>query len=141
MSFKDEIYSYLSGHRRIIAAVGDRIYPHVAPSSAELPFIVWQRISSTGFRHMTASAGLTRELVQFSCWASTPESLETVSEALREALDGMTNFWLGGEDVRSATLVNEIDSFEPATDGGEEGDYRTILDVEFTHTRSVPTFA
>lgn len=89
MSLGTSIYSALSVDAALLALVSTRIYKITAPQGTAAPYIVWQGIGSDpGITH-SGPAGAIERMVQFACFAATPEAATAVREALVAALDGV----------------------------------------------------
>jgi hypothetical protein len=108
------------------------------------PYITIIKISDIPEHHMTAAAGLTVSRVQIDCWETSRHKAETLSTAVREALDGRPGGTLGDQNVIVRMLhldagPSELD--EPPTDEGADGEYRDMMEFLVGYTQSVPTFA
>jgi hypothetical protein len=55
----------------IVALVDNRIYFNKAPQAPQAPYMVYSLISGAPETYLADSAGLTRKVVQLSCYAST----------------------------------------------------------------------
>lgn len=141
MSFKSDLWTYLTQDVGLSALVGDRIYPRFAPSSAVRPFIIYSRIASTSVHHLgTASiqpSGLMRDMVQFDIYGETETSANDVKEALQDVLNGQ-ELVMGNTLVRRCFLSNEMDGFEAPTDGTNDSEYRETVEFLFWYFRSSP---
>lgn len=143
MTFKDDLYEHLSTDAGIIAEVSTRIFFGIAPTSTAFPYITLERIASPGHNHMLASSAIANPLFQFDCWALTSVKRETVSEAVREALDGLRGVKIGTNDttdIRRVFVDNQSDSTEDPREGTEDRIFRTRMDITIWYVRSVPTF-
>jgi len=119
--------------------VAARIYPGQAPQDAALPYIVFNRISSERFPHMTSPSGLARARVQFDVYASSQLEAEDVRNALRLWLDGYDKAMGSANlDVRLVTLENEADDLLPPQDASDTGNFNIIMDFFFTYAESIP---
>lgn len=141
MSFKSDLYDYITADAGVSALISDRLYAGYAPeSTATEPYIVSSRISSEGTNHMEAASKVAVDTWQFDIWASTDESREAVSEALREALDGFSGTMGTATEIRRILIKNQLDTIVTPTDGTQFPKYRTVQDYDFIYNRSVPTF-
>ncbi|MCP5017108.1 MAG: DUF3168 domain-containing protein [Ketobacter sp.] len=140
MTIESAIYSHLSTKSSITALVSDRIYPQIAPNSAEYPFITYNIVTEDHDHSMGGATGLANLILQLDVWASTVPTQVSLSEALRNALDGFKGL-MGSEDldIRNCFLQNRASFFEPRTEGKEIPDYRTTLDFSIWHVETVPT--
>lgn len=141
MSFKSDLWTYLTQNTDLSAAVGDRIYPGFAPSSAARPFIIYSRISSDSTHHLgTASiapGGLMRDVMQFDIYAETESAANEVKEILQDVLNGQ-EMVMGGTQIRRVFLSNETDGMEPPSDGTNDAEYRETMEFVFWYLRPTP---
>jgi hypothetical protein len=138
MSFKSDLWTWLAANTEIAAAVGSRIYPVFAPTSAARPFIVYSRISSDSIHRMGTGSlptnGMMRDVIQFDIYAESEFSANTIKEMLQEQLDGQT-IDMGNTKVRRIFLSNETDGVETPSDGTNDGEYRETMDFTFWYLR------
>lgn len=90
--------------------LGFRVYPIVAPVSASLPFVTYQRSLIERNQTLNLPVGVPRVSVELSTYAATYEAAREVADALRANLDG----WSGsayGVDVKHVALESERDGF------------------------------
>lgn len=142
MTFRSDLYEYLDADSGLEAIVGARIYPHQAPTDAQLPYITFAQVANPSTHHFGAAAAIASPTIQFDCWATTDVQLESITEALRDALDGIrhTNVGSGPTQFLSVMIEGQIDDIEQPTDGSEDSVYRSSVDVIIWYQRSVPTF-
>ena len=90
--------------------LGFRVYPIVAPVSASLPFVIYQRAVIERNQTLSLPVGVPRVSVQVDTYAATYEQAREIADALRANLDG----WTGsayGVDVKHIALDTERDGF------------------------------
>lgn len=87
MTFEARIASYLA-HSSITALVGTRAGPVSAGEQPDLPYVAWQRISTTPDETHDVGSTLEEIVVQFSIFASTYASAVTIRRALRSVIEG-----------------------------------------------------
>lgn len=133
-SIKAALYTYLSTHPALVPVVGTHIYPLVAPTSITQPYVTMQRLMHVNDRHMVGVTDLAHLTLQLDSWALTSCEAEQVTEALRQALDGYRGS-MAGVAVEYCAVINEFDSYEPPTDGSEQGIFHTAMDLEMWHRR------
>lgn len=133
-SIKTALYQYLSTHPAMITVVGTHIFPFMAPTSVAQPYITMQRLTHLNDRHMVGVTDLAHLTMQLDSWALSSCDLEAVTEALRQALDGYRGN-MAGVPVEYCAVMNEFDTYEPPTDGSEQGIFHTAMDVEMWHRR------
>lgn len=90
--------------------VGFRVFPIIAPVSAGLPFILYQRSTIERSQTLANPMGVPRVSVQLDTYAATYEQAREVADLLRQNLDG----WVGeaySVEVRHIALDTERDGF------------------------------
>jgi hypothetical protein len=90
--------------------LGYRTYPVLAPMSAALPFVTYQRSLIERNQTLNLPVGVPRVSVEMATYAATYEAAREVADALRSALDG----WSGsayGVEVKHVALETERDGF------------------------------
>jgi hypothetical protein len=90
--------------------VGFRVYPIIAPVSASLPFLVYQRSVIERNQTLSVPVGVPRVSLQLDTYAATYEQGREIADALRANLDG----WGGsayGVEVKRVSLESERDGF------------------------------
>jgi hypothetical protein len=87
-----------------------RVYPIMAPVSAALPFVIYQRSVIERNQTLSVPVGVPRVSVQVDTYAATYEAAREIADAMRANLDG----WTGsayGVDVKHVALESERDGF------------------------------
>lgn len=140
MTIERAIASYLRGKPSITGLVGDDIYPEVAPDKAPYPFITYTIISESHDHAMSGATGLAQVTVQLDVWTSTFADRVSVSEAIRNALDGFRGS-MGAEnlEVRNCFFSSRSTSTERELEGKGQPIHRATLDFSIWHVESVPT--
>lgn len=124
---KAAIYSWFVAQSSLNALVGTRLYPLLAPATAPLPYITFQRIGEQTEAHLTGLAGLTNAQYQFDVWGKTPAESETVLLAFQQAAD-MYRGLMSTVPIRQLTITTIIDGLEDPSEGLTQGIWRhTIL--------------
>lgn len=113
----------------ITAQVGTRIYPTIAPASATPPYAVFHRIGYLEHAGINQQMGLYEAPIQIDIWGNSSLQVENAFLAFQGVLDGYQGLW-GSVDIRDARITSVIDGFEAPTDGLEDGDYRTIINMD-----------
>ena len=90
--------------------VGFRVFPIIAPVSAQLPFILYQRSTIERNQTLSVPAGVPRVSMQIDTYAATYEEAREIADALRANLDGWTGSAYGVE-VKHIALDTERDGF------------------------------
>lgn len=126
---KAGLYSFLTGNSTITDQVGTRIYPTIAPASAIYPYAVYTRIGFQEHAGVNQQTGLYEEPLQIDIWGSSSLQVDTAFRAFQSVLDGYQGVW-GTIDVRDARITSVLDSFEAPSEGLEDGEYRTIINMD-----------
>lgn len=130
MAFKSPeaaIRSALVADAAVTAIIGSKVYPVLAPATADLPFVTWRRISVQRQQSLAGPIGMPTVLLSVDLFAETYEGVRELADAVRKCLDG----WGGTvNDVRVAnvSLTNEADGF--VTLAG--GDLPPVYTVQLT---------
>lgn len=137
---EDGIYSYLSGQTALTDVVSTRIYPHVAPTSAKLPYLVFQEIEGSHREHMTAASGLANVLLQVTAYAETEVSLRATCNAVRGELLGHRAGTWGSTAVKAVLSEGDFMQTLPPEHGEEQGVFQGVMQFRVWYRESVPTF-
>jgi hypothetical protein len=111
----------------VAAIVGTKVYPVLAPASADLPFITWRRISVGRQQSLSGPVGMPTVSLSVDLFAETYEATRELADAVRLCLDG----WGGTTNnvrVANVSLTNEADGF--VTLAG--GDLPPVYTVQMT---------
>lgn len=143
MNLKENVHDWLASIGGVTDAVAAAdIYIEVADSGATVPYITIAQISTDHEHHMGGASGLAQARMQIDVWADSETNRNTVSEALRDAFDGYSGTM--GDDsvnVRSVFLAEEAETYEPPTDGSQQGVYRNRMDFTIWYVESVPSLS
>lgn len=125
----------LRAESTISALVGTRVYPHHAPQTAALPYIVVTQMASNENLTMDGSTGLRMVEFEVDCKADRATESRTLSKTVRTFIDDYSG--TAGNETIDAVLVNdESTQYEPPSDGSDRGIYTTILDLMIQYTPS-----
>lgn len=114
------------------------VYPGYAPQTASRPYVVYHRIDDVPTRTQQGSCGLSEALYQLNVVADNADQAFTLSEAIREDLDGLQNVTVGGVDVRRVSLKDERDS-TILFDSSQDETYEVQMDfIVFYKKSSTP---
>jgi len=100
----------LVGATAVTSIVGTRIYPVLAPASADLPFVTWRRQAIRREQTLSVPMGVPRVSVEYSIYGTTYEQARETADAMRVVLDG----YGGTADnvtVKQTSLEDESDDF------------------------------
>lgn len=118
-----------------LAEVTGGCYPGYAPQSASKPYVVYERLDDRPFRQMSGSCGLAEATYQVTVYADDADSAFTVSEAIREDLDGLQGVTVAGVPVRRISLKNERDA-TILFNSSQDETYEVYMDFMIFYTRS-----
>ena len=95
MSIITDLYDTLNANAGVRAIVGQatspqesRIYASHAPESATVPLITYDRISGTRIDTIPGVGDMESQLIQINCVDTTPNSAQTLADAVYSALEG-----------------------------------------------------
>jgi hypothetical protein len=114
--------------------IGDRFYARYAPQGAPKPYVTARRISSRPEGHLGGGAQMFADRWQLETWATTVEQCESVTDALRVALDGFRGL-SADTYIGACLLLNEVDDADTGQDGSEAKTHWTAMDFEVWHRR------
>lgn len=113
------LYRSLVCDPMVARLIGFRVFPLLAPASADVPFVVYER--TTVERNATlgsiASVGVPRVTIQFTFYGVTYAACRELADSVRSVLDGRGETSYGTE-VKRAVLENESDGLAQL-EGGE----------------------
>ncbi len=131
MSLEAALAQYWQQATELHSLVGTHIYPIMARQTAELPYLTWQRLSWIPTYHMTGRSNLMECTIQVDIWARTSVEAEKLAEALLTITDAQYQGDLPpGIDIRSMTILNDIDVPESPDDGGQLGVFHRAIDLD-----------
>lgn len=115
MSLGVSIYSVLSGESTITDLVSTRIFPVVAPASANFPLIVYEKLShDVGYSHDSGDDGIYSAVYRFNVIAETYADAVEIQDTLRTFLSGKEGTF-GTNDVSLIRLIGESDGYDHTT--------------------------
>lgn len=137
MSLKQALFQVLRDNAPVAAIVVDRIYPGVAPLGAPLPYITYQRISSTHERHMTGRSGVAHPRMQINCWSTSGITLEDLVDKVRLKLDRFAGpMGAIALQVFGSYLDNIRDDQVIPKDGSEQVHHRASMEFIIWHVET-----
>jgi len=111
------------------------VYTGYAPQSASLPYVVFHRVDDMTTRTMAGSCGLSEATYQVNVLAENADAAFTVSEAIREDLDGLQGVTVSGINVRRVSLKNERDS-SILFNSSQDETYEVQMDFQIFYLKS-----
>lgn len=136
---RDELFTFLTGNAGISAIISARMSPQSAPQGAAFPNITFFRVSNDHFHNFAGAEGLVQQIFQIDCRDTDQTIVDSLADAVREALDGFLSKLMGAIFVKSIHLLDERDRFEPPSDAGQEGVYVNSMDFRISHDETIPT--
>lgn len=111
MSYPEKVIrSQLIGDSTLSPFIGSRVYPMVAPQSAELPWICFRRSGISREQTMGSPMGTPTVSLELQVFAGTYEDAREIANAVRLVLDGFS----GSQDnvnIQQTSLESESDDF------------------------------
>jgi len=105
------ISTVLLSNPAVAAVIGTRIYPVLAPASADLPFATWRRSGVQRQQTLSGPMGMPTVLLSIELFAITYEAVRDLADRVRLALDGYGGSPSDSVLVNNVSLDNEIDGF------------------------------
>lgn len=110
------LFGRLTSHTAVSSLVGSRVYPHVAPSGAALPLIIYERTAVERPQALSGNVGNPLVTLQLTTHGTSYTSVKQIARAVRLAVDGWTGT-TAGVTIQRSTLMSESDGVEmPADD-------------------------
>lgn len=107
MIIEEALFFHLTVDPDVSALVGTRVYPLVAPQDADLPLLVYQRISTPRVRSHSGPSGLAYPRFQITARATSVSQLRDLANKVRIALDGFKGVMGGGSGVNVGASFQE----------------------------------
>lgn len=118
------IYNILSTDADLTAAIGAKIYPVVAPQTAEPVFVVYNQISSNNIRTKDDPFPMTNYLVQVDTYSESALEAAEVNELVKKALSRKTGEF-ANICIFATTIETEMDGYS-----GDDEVFRKTLRFE-----------
>lgn len=85
----------------IVGTNPPRIYRHgAAPQNTDKPYITWQLISGVPENNLSDLPPVDRQSVQVDCWHQTDSGIETLADAVRDAIEPVAHMTAAITDLR-----------------------------------------
>ena len=113
--------AHIAGTAGVIAAIGARLFPDVAPSNAAVPYAVYTVTDENRNRHLRDESGFRRTTVEFRCHGATRSSAMSAAQAIIDSIgSGFTGTW-ATKTVPLANWSDEPWSYNPPLLGDDGG--------------------
>lgn len=113
MTHGEHIFAALSTNPAVIALVGTRVFPNVAPADAEVPFIVYRVWRDVAIRQLAGgTADLMHGTVQVDAYSRTYDEAHAVAAAAETVLDGYDAAAFASQFVNSRDLYEDETKLE-----------------------------
>lgn len=108
MSLRAGLVAHLKADTALAALVSDRIYHEGMPQDVQYPAVAYAKTSAERFPTLSGYTSLQKARVSIDVWASTSTDAIAVAEAVKAALDGVTDF-LGTQSIQICTFESDAD--------------------------------
>lgn len=115
------------------------VFPLHVPRQVSLPAYTYQRIYSERPYRLSGQAGLNQARYQFTSWSLNYDDCVSMSESLRNVLQGYAGLMGGSVQVQMASLNNQFDSYDPAINASDRGAFARMDEYFITYVESYPS--
>ncbi len=136
MTIRADLRFYLLANVAIAAVVGTRVYVTHAAQKAARPYLVIHMIDGGHIHDLDGGGGYAFPRLQINCVADDSLDVETLSDVLREQMQGFVGRW-DATEVGVALLDGETDLLGNPHDAGESGIQVIAHDYIVGHEESV----
>jgi hypothetical protein len=83
------VYQILTQAPAVYSLVSDRIYRHgsIPHDSAISPYVTWQLVTGTPENTLSETPSMDRNTLQIDCWSLGDAQVETLAQAVRDAIE------------------------------------------------------
>lgn len=78
---------WLEADPDIQSAVGDKIFPNVAPQGTNPDYIVWQSVGGHPEQYLAETTTIDKVRVQIACWSLTPVGANSLANMVRLVME------------------------------------------------------
>lgn len=107
----------LIGDADVAAVVGTRVYPVIAPATADVPFITYRRSGVQRQHTLSGPMGMPTVLLTVDLFCTTYEAVRDLADKVRRVLDGFGTAEADSVVVKNVSLDNEVDGFAQLAGG------------------------
>lgn len=134
MKAEKVIRSRLSTHAGVTALASTRIYPVVLPQEPTYPAITFSVVSSQRTEGVYSNPGMATVRFQITCWALTYDSVKSLAEQVRLALErygtSVSGTTIAGVTVYDIHMGSSADAYEPTLDAFASSIDFTVVHAE-----------
>jgi len=142
MSFKSDLYAYLTGVSALTTIVGTRIYPNfMTDPNSPRPYITYTLSTNENVDHLLDPSSLVRQTLQFDIWADAAVQSWDIQTQLRKALDGYRGTMNSATVVREVRLTSIFENVDGPNDGGNAPAHRLTMEFAFWYIRTTQGFS
>lgn len=127
------VYARLNSRTAVSSQVGNRVYPVVPPAGADMPCIVYQRVSVERPRSLSGPVGDPLVTIQVTTFGTSYTNVKSIARSVRLAVDNWTGS-TSGVTIKRTTLVAEQDGVEVLEDNRMLPYYKVQQAYEFRIT-------
>jgi hypothetical protein len=101
----------LVANTAVAAVVGTRVFPVLAPASADIPFLTYRRSGVQRQHTLSGPMGMPTVILSLDMYAETYEAVRELADKCRLCLDGYGTAQSDSIVVSNVSLDNESDGF------------------------------
>jgi hypothetical protein len=126
------VVAMLRSDADVAAAATGGVHAVVAPSSAVLPYAVFQRVSTEHLAGMDGAVGTIEARLRIDACAASYAGAIALADVIRERLHGLRQTFADGRG--SCDLMDESDEYDAPNDASEEGVFRRVQEYRLWMT-------
>ena len=105
------VIDQLENDPAVVALIGDRVYPVIAPASAALPFVTWRRQGVTREMTLAGPLGMPTVSLAVDMYAESYAAVRDMADRVRAVLDGFRGGVGNYMHVSIVSIQSESDGF------------------------------
>ena len=102
------LYTHITESSTIAALIGVRLFPNQIPQGQKMPAAVYQQSKGVRQHTMDGPVGMVDSQYSVTCYAESYSQAKSLSEAIRNRLDGYRGT-VGGVEIDAIFLIDEFD--------------------------------
>ena len=107
---ENKLFNWLIAHPGVMAFIGTRLFPLVAPEGVAKPFCTYQKISNARAYTFSKTSPVSRARIQLDCWGDSYSQVKGLASEISTALEAWDS-----TEILTAQQQNESDGYEPDT--------------------------